>query len=432
MLTNRALMDMATRAGRFAFPLLGVLGASLQVACPGPAVMPDASARDAGADASANDDAPMADAGPTYPIDYACTAPCGIRWRELAPFDRVIDHHTTFIIERTDGAYLYVLGGVEPDPLGETVVSYNDRISAAKIQADGTLGPWEHHDFRYGIAFHGQTQYHPVDTPTSTIVAWSGGLLHPSTDTDLAPAANPYTFAAEFAMGAGPGLDRMFPGMGGDVATTTGDLTEAVLHGTLHRRLRDDGTRGDFFFVGGGAGSALSSATRRYELSTEMWATDTALPGPRSHHALVEIDRHMYVLGGFSGTVLAPVGEPAILRSTHDAEGHVTGWENVGTMDEPPWTTAAFVRDNFIYVVGGGISGGHHGDGEFLDRVRRAPIMADGHIGAFVDLNGHLPVARSHVHQTPVYGNYVYSVGGRVREGSTLHAQNRIFVGTFE
>lgn len=432
----RASIDALVPASspRFWLSLTGMLTGALQVGCPTTSVAPDAQSpvdTSVFADSSEPQDAANGDAGPTYPIDYACTAPCGIHWRELAPFDVPIDHHTTFIIDRADGPYLYVLGGIDPDASGSAPRAYNERISAAKIAEDGTLGPWEHHAFRYGLAFHAQTQYLAVEPPTTTIVMWSGGIIHPSDDPDLSPGASQYTFMAPFPMGSGPGLDDMFPGTGGNVATTEGTLSQPVLHGALHRRLRADGTRGDAFLIGGSAGSTLSNAARRYD-DSEAWVNDAPLPGARSHHAAVEHDGHIYILGGFSGTTAAPVGEPSILRSTHDASAHITGWETVGTLEDPPWTAAAFIRENFVYVVGGGVSGGHHGGGEFIDQVRRAPIMADGSIGTFVELNGHLPVARAHVHQTPVHGNFIYSVGGRIPEGSSVRAQNRIFVGTFD
>jgi hypothetical protein len=96
-------------------------------------------------------------------------------------------------------------------------------------------------------------------------------------------------------------------------------------------------------------------------------------------------------------------------------------------VDTEDCAPAAFVRNSFFHIVGGGISGGHHRNGEFLDRVRRAPIEADGHIGTFEDITP-LPLARGHVHQTPIHGNYIYSVGGRIHDASgTMDATHASF-----
>jgi hypothetical protein len=361
------------------------------------------------------------DAGPAYPLDHGCAPPCVIHWREMPPLDQVIDHHTTFVLERDDGPYLYVLGGVRADALGTGLVSYSPRLQAARILPDGTLGAWEAEDFGIGIGFHAQAQR--IDPAGADELVWIGGvLIDPAVDPPR-PAASPYAYVAAFAPGSGSGIAGM--SILEAVRPRRARLSQAVLHGQA-------AWRGDhLFLVGGSHGTTLGTEVLRHDAAADAWVADAPLPGPRSHHAMVVIGDRLVVLGGFSGSSTSPVGEPSILASTHDAAGHVIGWEEIGTLDEPPWTASAFVRNGFVYLVGGGISGGHHGDGEFLARVRRAPIGADGRVGAWQDVNG-LPIPRSHVHQTPVYGNRIYSVGGRIASGSGLDATDRVFVGTFE
>ena len=48
-----------------------------------------------------------------------------------------------------------------------------------------------------------------------------------------------------------------------------------------------------------------------------------------------------------------------------------------------------------------------------LATIARAPLAADGTIGTwFADPASALPHARSHVHQMPIRGTFIYSVGG--------------------
>ena len=65
----------------------------------------------------------------------------------------------------------------------------------------------------------------------------------------------------------------------------------------------------------------------------------------------------------------------------------------------------------------------------FVDTVRGAPLDAAGVPGAFETFDRPLPLARSHVHQTPVHDGFVYSVGGRVADGNGLRSTNRVLVG---
>lgn len=380
---------------------------------------------DAGRDGGGSPvDAGLVDAGPTYPIEHPCEEPCAIRWRELAPFVQPIDHHTTFVLEREDGAYLYVLGGIETDG-GGGVSSWNARLSAARIQEDGTLGEWEHEPFNYGLAFHAQT--HLIQG-----MLWIGGVMNDASTADLTPQGNGLSLIADFPPGAGPGIAGVHIGgtPPGAITRLAHDLPAPVLHGAAVM-LEHDSQR-TAFLIGGSRGTTLTDEVLRYD-DDMGWVSAAPLPTERSHHALVTIDERIYIVGGFSGTTLETVGEPAILRSTRDADGNLSGWEEVGTMDDPPATASAFVRDDFVYVIGGSDSGsgggGHHGDGVYVDRIRRAPLTEDGHVGPFEDV-GHLPMARAHVHQTPVSGDYVYSVGGRIMDGSGFVTSDRVFVGT--
>ena len=59
--------------------------------------------------------------------------------------------------------------------------------------------------------------------------------------------------------------------------------------------------------------------------------------------------------------------------------------------------------------------------------MRRAGLYPDNTIGVFTDV-GTLLVPRSHVHQAPLFGDHLYSVGGRLQP--SLDTMDRVFVGT--
>lgn len=354
------------------------------------------------------------DAGPSYPIDHECAEPCVIRWRELSPLDQAIDHHTTFILEREDGPYLYVLGGFRSDSLGSALVGVNPRLMAAPILEDGTLGEWETEPFGYGIGFHAQAQ--SVHDDGTKAVYWVGGYMT-NAEAPFSPGASWYTLVGEFPPGPGPGIDGV--SFGGDGLTRlAGELGRNVMHGTATIHL------GQLFLIGGGS-DTFTEEVLRYDLETDQWVEDAPLSATRSHHALVTIGESLVLLGGMSGSHATAQPAESIVRSVHDEAGHITAWEEIGRLPDAPWTASAFVRDGFIYVVGGGFGA------SIIDRVRRAPIASDGTIGSFEDI-GPLPLARAHVHQTPIYGDYIYSVGGRIEQDGGLTATARVFVGELE
>ncbi len=115
----------------------------------------------------------------------------------------------------------------------------------------------------------------------------------------------------------------------------------------------------------------------------------------------------MVVAGGFDD-MRAPV--PDVIRSQHDEDGNLTGWETIGTLENAPWAGSAFVEDDALWLVGGGV--GSSGAEAQSALVLRATLGAEG-LGAFEEAFS-LPFARSHVHQTPVYAGHLYSVGGRI------------------
>jgi hypothetical protein len=167
----------------------------------------------------------------------------------------------------------------------------------------------------------------------------------------------------------------------------------------------------------------VERATLNADGSVSGWEELAPLPAPRSHQGTALYDGYVYLTGGLDGN---PAGtykdyEDA-LRAPVNADGTLGPWETLGTLPSTLDTQSSFVHNGYLYMVGGI---------EFInyvDHVRRAQILPDHGLGPWED-SAPLPKGRGHVHQTPVYGKWVYSVGGSIQN---LVAIPDVFRGTFQ
>jgi len=315
-------------------------------------------------------------------------------------YPTVVDHHTTLIALDGETAWLNVFGGIQSTSLGEAEVVY-DAVRRARVSGRGVVEAFEDEPpLPFPLAFHAQIVVENQVFLLGGITADAQGV-----------GANPRYVVGQLAggrvtgwqVGALPAEVRVHPtgvAVGQQLYLVGGTGAQGrVLDSVLTATLGPDGLPGAF-------------------------APTVPLPAPRSHHASVVVAGHILILGGFTTN---QVPDPAILRSVHNAAGTLTGWEEVGTLPDTPWTSSVVVHRGWVWLVGGG-EGGAVG-GHFVNTVRGAPLDAEGRPGAFEVFDRPLPLARSHVHQTPVHNGFVYSVGGRVADGNALRSTNRVLVG---
>lgn len=342
-----------------------------------------------------------ADAAPDAAPDCAPDCPV-IAWSDGPPLTRVSDHHSTVILGGDDGASLYVLGGIETGPRGAPV-SVSDEIVRSGLDADGTPAPFGLHGrLPFALAFHGQAVGPEVIHLVAGVrMGFSGRSAS----------------AAIVAVPHGPG-DAL-----GEPVTCDEALAGGIVHPTAER------VGGRLYVIGGMAGNVPVADVWVAEVGPDgcplPFAAAAPLPEPRSHHASAVIDGRIVVMGGFGPNQAARTD---VLASTHGPDGAIDGWAVVGTLDPAPWTASAVVDGDWLWLVGGG-EGSGFGAG-FVDTVRRAPLV-DGLPGAFEVVMSPLPIARSHVHQTPLFEGRIYSVGGRVflDDGFSMTSTDRTFVG---
>lgn len=151
----------------------------------------------------------------------------------------------------------------------------------------------------------------------------------------------------------------------------------------------------------------------------------TALKPDRSHHAAFVRDKRLYVLGGITGD---PTGDATdrsdAIVADIGADGILEDWSPAGKFPVPLSVSSAELYKDAVYVIGGledGVT--------FSDKVRRATFEPDGTLSPFVTLPGVLPEGRGHVHQTPVYKTFIFSVGGKDQAQKSL---GTVDVGRFE
>jgi len=306
----------------------------------------------------------------------------GVRWQCVAPVAQGRDHHVVFSARSGRSDVIYVGGGTNYRELF-------DGLQRSVIGADGLPGPW--------VA--STPLPHPLAGASAVaargfVVLTGGQLAGPGGLRDLRRVAETYTapIAADGSLGAwtaGPALPAPrfhHPSLSheGWVYVVGGQGATEAEAGVFAARLGADGTLGP-------------------------WQTLRALPEPRSHHAIVIDHGALYVIGGLGGNpARQPVQHKSVLRAAIARDGTLGEWQTVSELPHSYATHSAFVSGDALWVVGG-----VEDNTTFSARVWRAPLSRSGVIGAWSEVQS-LPFGRGHVHNTPVIGGRVYSVGGRI------------------
>jgi hypothetical protein len=307
-------------------------------------------------------------------------------WDAGVDFPLARDHHVTFLIEVDGGAYLYVSGG------NNYVTRMRDTHVAA-IQPDGNLGAWT-----LSTALPATRAGHSVEVfgDQVFIISGQGGTAHTFKDV-LGSRANadgtlsPWVTASDLPFGRFHLATAQYNGW----IYLSGGLDDSFMSSPL--------VLGLYVQPDGGL--------------TGLQAM-TTLPTPRDHHSSFAYAGHLYVVGG---EYVDPVTNQStalndVLSAPIHDDGKLGDWSEVSTLDTP-WsleTQANFVHEGWLYLLGGlEIADGGGGSQSVTSSaaVRRAPIDSDGAIGAWEEVDP-LPLARAHVHKTPVYNGRVYSVCG--------------------
>jgi hypothetical protein len=128
------------------------------------------------------------------------------------------------------------------------------------------------------------------------------------------------------------------------------------------------------------------------------------------------------LLAGFDAPDWSSTGTSHLdaLTAVVGSDGALGPWDRQ-TLPFGTSTHSADVEDGFVYLVGG-----FDEQLTVLDLVRRARVDAQGQLSGWETLTP-MPLARAHVHQTPVSEGVIYSVGGNT--GNHV-ATDQVLMGT--
>lgn len=307
--------------------------------------------------------------------------------RSSATIAPVRDHHTTAILETAAGPYLYVFGGTD-----DWKVLHND-VQRAKVGDDGKLSAFE---------------------PAGTIPAPRAGHCFARVKDRILLAGGIVANGGKMGVSATSVLVKVgADGKIGD-AIPGPDLPKGVMHLTCE-------VQGDYVYALGGRGTDSKSTTlsARARIGADgslgAFEAQVALKPDRSHHASFIRENRLYVLGGLTGD---PTGDfvdrsDAIVADIAP-DGTLSAWAIAGKLPLALSVTAAQIYKDAVYIAGG-LEGS-----EFTDKVRRATFTEDGSLTEFTTLPTALPEGRGHVHQTPMWKTFLFSVGGKDNKQKSL------------
>lgn len=307
------------------------------------------------------------------------------------------DHHLTFVAVSDAGPMLYAAGGVVDN------AQLLSSVEIAPIAADGSLGPWA------------------TAAPLPEAAAGAGIAV---VDNTVIVTGGYRLNGASPALSAETDVGKVLP----DGSLGGWTVGPALGKTRFHHAMAVDGAR--IYAIGGLTGNntdnidTVEVATVSPDGTVSDWAEVAPLPTKRSHHSAVVHAGAIYVTGGLEGNPSSTtyVTFDEVLRAPIQADGTLGEWSVVGHMPDTLTTHASFVHAGSLYVVGG-IEGDSHNTGA----VRRAPIGADGAVGAWESLPD-LPKARAHAHQAPFFEGHAYAVAGAYNHQSIAD----VYVGRFE
>ena len=208
----------------------------------------------------------------------------------------------------------------------------------------------------------------------------------------------------------------LFVDDGTSLHTSRYHVALVLSHGFIYATGGMEQTSGDV------AGQTVLSSVERAPfdgVTLGKWEELGDLPEPTTHHGFVVREDALYVIGGGDGRK----ARDTMLRADIAADGSLGAWAEAGTLPEGRATSAASVFLDQLYVI----AGMKTLTGKEVDTVLRADFGDDGSVGAFEELPP-LPKARAHSHQTPFYNGAIYSVAG-----SIVHKdQDEVYVGRLE
>jgi len=183
----------------------------------------------------------------------------------------------------------------------------------------------------------------------------------------------------------------------------------------LYPDLHDTVVIGDWVYVVGGSDpqTGVSAEIARATIDADGALGDlqvldgSALTFARVQHSVVVIGNYVYAIGGNTGMGLLD----SVDRAPINSDGSLGAFAiTASTLVKPRASFTTEIIGSYLYVIGG-VSENGTPTGAPVDSIERAPIAADGSLGAFELLSGTLTSTRA-FHSSAVVGTNLYVIGG--------------------
>ncbi len=328
----------------------------------------------------------------SHATDEGCEATLS-GWTEGPSLNSGRDHHLTLIAPVDDHAVVLALAGTTARG------GVNQKVERAELSADGALT-----DFEALADFEGAAigQGLGFGDPGMVLV----GGLNSSGNSDPATWVMQLSESGEPSFTAGPELlasrYHATASVHGGYVYVIGGMNQVYSGGEVSQDVLDSIERAPFDGTTLGAFEALDP-----------------LPEASTHHIAWIWGTGLYIAGGGSGAR----ARDSVLRAELQSDGSLGAWEEVGSLPEGRATSAATVFLDHVYLVAGMAKL----TGDERDTVLRAPLLEDGTVGAFEELEP-LPLARAHAHQAPLWEGWMISAGGSISH----EVQTEVYVGRLE
>jgi N-acetylneuraminic acid mutarotase len=288
----------------------------------------------------------------------------GATWNTTRDFSDGREGHTSVALN----GYLYILGGWNG-------TSYLDTVQYARIDPDGTLGPWaattSFGTTRYGhasVAYNGylyvmggnnggaamdDVQYAPVNA-NGSVGAWTATTVLPTGRVNHTAVV----YKGYIYITGGFGVAAMDSSLYAQINSngTIGSWSTGTTFTTARYYHTSVAYNGYLYLIGGWDGSSykldVQYATINGDGSLGAWAGTTSFNTARRAHTSVAYNGYMYIIGGYSGGFLATV-EYAVINTN----GTVGSWATTTSITPARELHSSVAYNGNLYVIGGGASG---------------------------------------------------------------------------
>jgi hypothetical protein len=247
-----------------------------------------------------------------------------------------------------------------------------------------------------------RSSHPPAVAPDASALCPIGGCALLAIEPSIATAGDTITLEGTFASDAVVN----FPG---------GSVTANVLG--LHRAtavVPAAATAGDLTVTAGGTTVGPVSFRRAsFQFGLQPFQTYSTLPVARHALSAIAVGGSAYVIGGSDSSI----AYANIDRAAINPDGSLGAFTSAATLTTQRTfiLNATVIAGRFVYVVGGSPDGA-----TALATVERAPILADGSLGAFAIVPNVQLVRARWDHAVAVIGDRLYVIGGATNAGASF------------